>query len=451
MVADTFRKDHLGCYGNMEISTPNLDRFAKKSIQFNNSFAASFPTMPNRADLLTGRFTFSYLGWEPLPREEKTLAESLQMAGYTTVAVVDTPFFLREGYGYDRGFEDFEWISSQSIIAWPKQRSRVCWERRYEEDYFAPKTVAEAEKCLERYYKQKFFLYLDTWDPHEPWDPPSWYVEPYYPDYVGQTIEPCYGDWQKCGLKRDEVEIAHACYCGEVTMVDHWIGRLLNKVESMGLLDNTVIVFTSDHGFYFGEHGYLGKLTRDQNDNWCYSPLYQEITRIPFLIYVPDLEPRQTEAFIQPPDLMPTLLQLVGAESPQRVQGESFTSVLKGKRETFRDLAVTSLSLLCSPGEKTRAVHGLERRIKEPLPSTITTQEWTLLYSMENHLAELYNIRRDPGQSQNVLNENFEVAHALHRRFIEFLKKIDTEQRYLSPRRGIKQLVTSCHTKETSK
>ncbi len=440
VVSDTFRKDHLGCYGNMEISTPNLDRFAKKCIQFNNAFAASFPTMPNRADLFTGRFTFSYLGWGALPREEKTLADSLQKAGYTTVGVVDTPFFLREGYGYDRGFEDFEWIPGQSIKAWPKQRSRVCQERRHEEDYFAPRTMTVAEKCLERYYKQRFFLYVDTWDPHEPWDPPSWYVEPYYPDYTSQTVEPCYGDWQKCGLKKEEVEIAHACYCGEVTMVDRWIGRLLNRVESMGLLNNTIIVFTSDHGFYFGEHGYLGKLIRDENEDWCYSPLYQEITRIPLLVYVPELKTRQTDAFVQPPDLMPTLLDLVEVESPQELQGRSFSSVLKGEKETFRDLAVTSLSLLCSPGEKTRAVHGLERRVKEPLPSTITTQEWTLLYSIENHPAELYNIRRDPSQSQNVLNENFGMAQDLHRRFIEFLKKIDTKQRYLGARREIKKL-----------
>jgi len=167
IMSDTFRKDHLGCYGNNEISTPNLDKFAKKCIQFNNYHPASFPTMPNRADLFTGKFTFSYLGWAPLPREEEILPEILKKAGYTTVAVVDTPFFIREGYGYDRGFEDFEWVPSQAR-SWPKQRSRVHWERRYEEDCYAPKTMTVAERRLERYYKDNFFLYIDTWDPHEP-------------------------------------------------------------------------------------------------------------------------------------------------------------------------------------------------------------------------------------------------------------------------------------------
>lgn len=382
IVSDTFRRDHLGFCGNENMSTPNLDKFAKKCIQFNNAYAASFPTMPNRADLFTGKFTFSFLGWAPLPPEEETLAEILQKTGYTTVAVVDTPFFLREGYGYDRGFDDFEWITGQRIKVWDEQRLRACWERRYEEDYFPPKTLTLAEKFLERYYKEKFFLYVDTWDPHEPWDPPSWYVKPYYPNYTSQIVPscfPCYGDWQKRGLKKEDVDIAHAWYCGEATMVDRWLGHLLEKIEYMGLLDNTIIIFTSDHGFYFGEHGYFGKLTRDEDNNWCYSPLYQEITRIPLLVYVLGLKPRQTEAFVQPPDLMSTLLDLVGVESPQSMQGQSFTSVLKGEKEIFRDLVVTSIPLLCRPGEITRAVHGLERRIKEPLPSTITTQEWTLL------------------------------------------------------------------------
>jgi len=438
IVSDTFRKDHLGCYGNKNIFTPSLDKFAESCIQFNNAYAASFPTMPNRADLLTGKFTFTYLDWGPLPSKERLLTEVLQKAGYTTVAVVDNPFFVREGYGYDRGFQDFEWIPGQRIKEWVKQRARICKDRRYEEDYFAPKTMSIAEKLLERYYKERFFFYIDTWDPHEPWDPPIWYVKRYYPRYVGQVITPCYGNWQKCGLEKREVEIAHACYCSEITMVDHWIGRLLRKIEYMGLLDNTIIVFTSDHGFYFGEHGYFGKFILADSENWAYSPLFQEITRIPLLIYVPGLQPRQIEAIVQPPDLLPTLLELVGVEFPGEIQGRSFASILKGEKEVFRDFAITSPPL-CNPGEKTsKVVDGLGRGVKEPLPVTISTQEWTLIYSMEGYPAELYDLRKDPTESQNILDENFEVARELHSRFIDFLEEADTAERYLSLRRKIR-------------
>lgn len=122
------------------------------------------------------------------------------------------------------------------------------------EDCFAPKTMITAEKRLEHFHEDKLFLYVDTWDPHEPWEAPSWYVKAYYLDYAGQIIEPCYGSWHRCGLEKEGIEIAHACYRGEVTMVDRWIGHLLEKIEYIGLMDNTIIVFTSDHGFHLKIH-----------------------------------------------------------------------------------------------------------------------------------------------------------------------------------------------------
>ena len=99
IVSDTFRRDHVGCYGNQWIRTPHLDRFAQGTVIFDNAFAASFPTVPARADLMTGRHTFSYLGWSPLPRTETTLAGLMTNAGYRTFGVADTPFVMRHGYG----------------------------------------------------------------------------------------------------------------------------------------------------------------------------------------------------------------------------------------------------------------------------------------------------------------------------------------------------------------
>lgn len=108
IVSDTFRRDYLGCYGNKWIHTEHIDAFAEKSLVFEKAYIASFPTMPNRADIFTGKYTFTYLGWAPLPRDEVLLAEVLQKAGYFNKAVVDTPFFIGKGYNYDRGFQDLE-------------------------------------------------------------------------------------------------------------------------------------------------------------------------------------------------------------------------------------------------------------------------------------------------------------------------------------------------------
>ena len=446
IMSDTFRRDHLGCYGNRNINTPYLDQFSQGCVKFNNCYATSFPTMPNRADLFTGKYAFPSLGWAPLPLEENILAEILQKAGYTTIAVVDTPFLIRDGYGYDRGFKEFVWIRGQIL----PERQRIGSERRYEEDFFAPKTMIAAEKALEYYYKEKFFVYIDTYDPHEPWDPPHWYVEQYYPGYHGQRcVLPCYWDWREAGLKEEDIKLAHACYCGEITMVDRWIGRLLDKVKSLGLLENTIILFTSDHGFYFGEHGYFGKLRRRSEHKlgwsrdldkekqwWCRSPLYQEATRIPLLIYVPGLKSGETEAMVCSVDLMPTILELAEVEVPDSIQGQSLVSVMKRRNQILHDFVVTSLPLY-NPGEITKVVDHYERYIREPQPSTITTQKWTLLYSGENSATELYNIECDPEQSKNVFHGNWEVAKDLHYKFIRLLGQIGTEERLLSPRRHL--------------
>lgn len=188
-------------------------------------------------------------------------------------------------------------------------------------------------------------------------------------------------------------------------MMDRWIGHLLDKIEYTGLMDNTTIMFTSDHGFHFGEHGYFGEIARDEMIIGT-ARHHDEIARIPLLVYVPGLEPTQTDAFVQPPDLMPTLLDLLGVASPQGMHGESFAPVLTGGKETFRNCVFTS-SPLYSPGERTKAVDDWERLIKDPLPSTITLpREWTLLYRTEDYPAELYRVSQDPAQSNRGILSN---------------------------------------------
>src|SRR3989454_11677670 len=103
IVAATFRRDPLGAYGNSTIRTPNLDRLAAGSVVFDHHRISSFPTMPARADFLTGRFSFTFMGWEPLPAELDTLPAMLSRAGDLPMGVGDTPVFIRGGYGHDRG------------------------------------------------------------------------------------------------------------------------------------------------------------------------------------------------------------------------------------------------------------------------------------------------------------------------------------------------------------
>jgi hypothetical protein len=299
IVSDTLRKKEVGAYGNETIHTPSMDALAAKSVRFDRAYIASFPTMPTRADHLTGRFTVSFMKWEALPKGEVTLPQMLNRARYNTAAMVDTPFYLRSGMNYDRGFSTFEEIPGQLWRARgsdPRFRNEYTG-RRLDTDCFAPQTFSRAMQWLELNYKSDFFLYIDTWDPHEPWNAPDYYTELYWPGYDGEQIRSLYGYWPKSpDFTEEKVKKAHATYCGEVTMVDTWLGYLLRKVENMGLMENTAIIFVSDHGYYFGEHGGLyGKMVFSSNPEpgsggagiWTRSPYYEEVTAIPLFIYMP--------------------------------------------------------------------------------------------------------------------------------------------------------------------
>ncbi len=432
IVSDTFRRDHLGCYGNTTVRTPHLDDFARSEILFDNFHHASFPTMPMRADLFTGRYTFTYLGWAPLPVEERILAAELRTAGYETLAAVDTPFLQRRGYGYDRGFRDFNLVRGQGD---DEERGRMNSERRYEEDYITPRTIATAERLLEYYYRKKFFLYVDLWDPHEPWDPPRWYVEPFLPGYDGRIVQPVYWYYKERGITEEDIRVAHACYCGEISMVDRWVGRLLEKVRDMGLWDDTAILFTSDHGYYFGEHGQFGK-GLGVGEHWIQSPLYREITRVPLILHVPGMAARRQKAMVSAVDLMPTILELAGVQPPSTVHGASILPMLRQGSDHGREFTVSSFPLY-NPGEPSRIVDDWLRTVDQPHFSTVSTPEWTLLYSTESFPAQLYDVREDPGESKNVIADHGSVAERLHAGFVSVLEQAGTHERYLSLRRKL--------------
>jgi len=456
IVCDTFRRDHVGAYGNATIRTPHLDAFARDAAAFDHHLVSSFPTMPARADILTGRFSYTFMGWEALPAGIQTLPGVLAGEGYLTMGVVDTPFFIRGGYGYDRGFDDFIWVRGQGDDTRPHERSdaRLTW--RSEADRLIARTVTAAEGWLERHYKEPFFLYVDSWDPHEPWDAPEYYTALYKPDYDGRQLYPTYGKWRDAGLTEEDVEMAHATYCGEVTMVDRWIGRLLEKLDVLGLTDNTVVLFTSDHGFFFGEHGYFGKaewfhdpgakITADADvpewlpESWLltvgWSPLYQELTRIPLFVRGPGLDPGKRQALTTAPDLAPTILDLVGIDVPAGMQGRSFKSALDAEDGEHRPFVVSSWPVYFAEGEMTSAVDSRPRRISSYMPITIATRTRSVILGGPTESPELYDLERDPGEQENVWAANAENGLGLCREAVGFLEECETPEKFLEPRRS---------------
>ncbi len=451
IISDTLRRDHLGCYGNEWISTPNIDRFAAKSLVFENAYSASYPTVPHRRDVLTGRFTASYTPWAPLSPDEVVLAQVLKQRDYLSMMVCDCPHILENGYHYDRGFDGFEWIRGQETDRWkthpeapddpcdPKKirnaegmrqrhRRNVAW-WQYEEDTFVARTMAEACRWLEKNYERDgFFLYVDTFDPHEPWDAPRWYVEMYDPGYEGAVVDyPLYARTEF--LSEEELEHARALYAAEVTLVDRWVGRVFEKIEDLGLFEDTLVIFTTDHGFLHGEHGIIGKSLISPG-RFEYIPLYEEINHIPLIIHSPGCEEERKQAVVQPTDFMPTILELAEIEPPESVDGKSFAEVLRGEADEHREFALSS-----------PYVGG------DSVPATVTCGKWSaILWSSAKEggaqvdkavdgLAKeqsaagergdlLFDLETDPTQQSNVAAEHPDVLADLRAKAIGFWREV---------------------------
>ena len=481
IVADTWRQDHIGAYGNKGIHTPSLDALAARSIRFDNHYAASFPTMPSRADFHTGRWTLSFMGWGPLPEGQVTLAQTLVQKGFTTAAAVDTPFYLRAEMNFDRGFQAFfihqgQLMDGGAASAVDKEselprstftqppgaqgneqyasafsRKHESWDVksawRYESDHCSPQTFTLATQWLQRHYKEDFFLYIDTWDPHEPWDAPAYYTERYWPGYDGEASYPIYGFWQDTpGFTEEMVRKAHAAYCGELTMVDTWIGRLLRTVENMGLMENTAIIFTTDHGFYFGEHGGLfGKMYparradgspgrwSDPDATWGPNILYKECILLPLLVYVPGVQAGVYDKLTSAVDIMPTVLDFLGQDIPSFVEGSSLLPKMRDPSLPGREFVI-STEPFTNAGDPVRYVDNVLRRRGGLSMITVTSGEWSFLYSPDSDRSELYNLKSDPRQAQNVISNHPEAAKELHQYLVKLMRDTNVESHHLKSR-----------------
>ena len=366
ILIDSLRRDYLGCYGNTWVQTPNLDSLAENSTVFENSYIGSYPCMPARRDIWTGCLEFPWRGWGPLEPEDVDIAKILTQNGHTSMVISDhyhmwergsgNYFFNFSGSEYIRGQENDLWITDPTILveysADPERMARhslrsesyARYKRntahfRLEQDYFAPQVFRKASEWLERNRTLKdFFLMLEVFDPHEPFDPPFPYNEMYNPGYNGQSfIWPTYG---KSDLySEEELKQIRSLYAGEVTMVDRWLGYFIDTVKHLGLMDDTMIIVTTDHGHLFGEHGMIGKPWSDLGD----SNMYQEIASIPLIIFNPKEQGgKRVSNLTQPVDLFATVLDAFELPTPARVHGLSLLPFTLKMEKDFpkREIAV---------------------------------------------------------------------------------------------------------------
>ena len=350
---DTWRADHLGCYGNPWIQTPHLDRLAAEGVVFDRFYAEALPTLPARTVYYTGRHMWpgwqvhehggDHLGYQPgwhqMPEEWTTVAEVLQEAGYTTSLVSDLYHQFKPTGNWHRGFHAWEWVRGQEqdrYITGPREAIDLSpytrpgqYERRrfqgleqyllnqlgreHEEDYLCARVLRGAGQWLRHNgANQPFLLWCECFDPHEPWDPPKAYADRYGPEYQGpELISP---PGEVGDLSPEEMGRVRALYAGECTLVDAWIGHLFGALDELGLWDDTVVAFTTDHGTNLGERGYIRKRP------WT---LEGQEARLPLIIRHPDrsLAGRRVDHLLHAPDLAPTLLGLLGQAVPSTMTG----------------------------------------------------------------------------------------------------------------------------------
>jgi arylsulfatase A-like enzyme len=362
VILDSLRRDHVGVYGNEWIKTPNLDALAGESLRFTRAYPESIPTLPARRAIHTGIRTWPFRNWEPpegetfmpagwqrIPEDQTTVSEILQGAQYTTVLLSDTQHLFKASMNFQRGFAVYDWIRGQErdhyrpttrvsqeqvekMVVPGNSKSMVDKVRQYlantanrtsEEDWFAPRVFTMASEFLQTADKgEPFFLVVDCFDPHEPWDPPEEYVSRYDDGYDGpEPIVPEYGDAGWIGER--ELERMKALYAAEVTMTDRWFGNFLDKMDSTGLSENTLLIVLSDHGVALGEHNATGK------PFWA---LWPELTDIPFFIRHPEGKSagQTSDHYASTHDVAPTALGFLGMQPQEPMEGQDLTALLDG-------------------------------------------------------------------------------------------------------------------------
>ena len=357
VLMDSLNRHMLGAYGGSEFATPNLDRFARRAVRFETHYSGSLPCIPARHDLLCGSLDFLWRPWGSIEIWERALTDYLGEAGVTTMLVTDHPHLFETGgenyhtdftaWEYERGHEGDAWKSrpDPSWIGAPSfRRGQMPYDNsrgyfRSEADFPGPRTMTAAARWIDEHapHHDRFLLFVDEFDPHEPFDTPEPYASLYDPDWEGpHLIWPPYaiGAVEKGVVSQREARQVRACYGAKLTMIDAWFGRVLDAIDRNHLWNDTAVIVCTDHGHYLGEKDLFGKPP---------SPIFEALGHTPLLIAWPGVEPRVEPALTTNVDLFATLMDLFGAKPQHLTHGVSLIPLILGKVRSVRDHALLGI------------------------------------------------------------------------------------------------------------
>jgi arylsulfatase A-like enzyme len=510
IMLDSLQFNYLGCYGNDWIKTPNFDRLALQSTLFENAYTEGLPTIPCRRAMMTGRYTLPFVGWGPLRSEDTTIADRLWGRGIHTALIYDSAPMRIPKYGYSRGFDYVEFSHGHELDHTYYAKDKLYGLKV--EDYMEENMVhrdekgesdmlsKSAEEEIECYLKLRqdwkddsdnyvaviaentmdwlenkvdrtkpFMLWVDSFDPHEPWDPPSVWDKKlgsmYNPGYEGKDQIVPVPDRVEGRYTEEQLHHIRMLYAENVTLCDTWIGKVIDKVKDLGLWDNTMIIVTSDHGEPMGNgkhgHGIMRK---------CRPWPYEELAHVPLLVRVPgEGEGKRVSSYVQSCDIAPTVLDYLGYfddtssadfygydslqdadDDDDEFQGKSLVPLVTGEVEKVRDFAIAgyygfSWSIITDDysyihwlSDKdnddieeiiAKVYDGAGAKDGEHFQSMQTDDMWTCTPASEAQLPEgdeLYDRKTDSFQLNNILDKNPEVGKKMLKQLKEYIGYLRT-------------------------
>ncbi len=401
---DSLRADHMSCYGYPRLTTPHIDRFAQGGTLFERTYSAYIPTTSGYGSMLTGMDVIStqmvalrHKG--PLRPEVATLPEILKAEGYNTTCVGF------KGNPAARGFDTY--LDYAGWGSWNEGRSPKA-------ENLNEVTIPELNRLAKE--KEPFFLFLRHMDPHAPYLPPAPFERMFYhgnecnprnhsmdPVMSFKPFRDFFATWMPPGIHDKDYVIAQ--YDGAVAYMDAAIQTILNAVETLGLLDNTIVVINSDHGetlydheCYFDHHG-----------------VYDQTLHVPLILHYPGKVPagKRVSGFNRHQDLVPTLLELAGVDSEIAFDGKSLMRLVDGSVTSYdSEFYITECTWMRKHGWR--------------------TPEWKLIVALEPDFhfkpeVELYNLVTDPGENNNVAEAEPDIVAMLRARMDAWIAKREAE------------------------
>ncbi|MDR9364390.1 MAG: sulfatase [Balneolaceae bacterium] len=423
IVSDDLTATAISSYGNEVIQTPNIDQLAAEGTRFTRAYSQYPVCGPSRASLMFGYYpsateTFGYVsGRENVGTDRLSFSQLFKENGYYTARVskiyhMGVPIHIEEGsdgaddqVSWDERYNsqgpewkaegEAELVQNNPYGTKPREGGNVMTIVKAEGDdlvHSDGKTAQKASELIRRHKDEPFFLAVGFVRPHVPFVAPTDYFDPYpYQQIVlPPKVENDWDDIPELGINyvnsvnakmsEEQEKKAVAGYYASVSYMDKQVGKVLKTLKKEGLEDNTIVIFTSDHGFHLGEHRF-----------WMKLGLHEESVRVPMIIKVPGKEPAVTDSFVELLDLYPTIAELANLDYSEHLQGKSLVPVFEDPNYSVRDAAFSVT------------------RWKGEMVYLLRTDKWAYIQYGEEAEAgvELYDMQLDPQQFNNLAGNPF--------------------------------------------